>query len=168
MKDVQEFHAAFYKNKDKKGQDMFILHHCGKNFGENVKTIRLVCDGCGAQNKNSTVIGMLNYWFTVWSIIADRKNWVNFSSCRTLLPSPRSCICLNWKSKDWRTQKVLKQPGNWHFKFQPSKRIIVVKGKHSAPLVKGEAFYNNEVCSPKSLCRRGKMSLKWHQICRKL
>nr|CAI5861566.1 unnamed protein product [Callosobruchus analis] len=31
-------------------------------FGETVKTVRLFCDGCGAQNKNSIVIGMLCNW----------------------------------------------------------------------------------------------------------
>ncbi|KAK5640066.1 hypothetical protein RI129_010877 [Pyrocoelia pectoralis] len=31
-------------------------------FSDTVKTIRLFCDGCGAQNKNSIVIGMLSNW----------------------------------------------------------------------------------------------------------
>lgn len=32
------------------------------NFTDKIKIVRLVCDGCGAQNKNSTVIGMPIYW----------------------------------------------------------------------------------------------------------
>ncbi|KAK9744522.1 hypothetical protein QE152_g7745 [Popillia japonica] len=24
--------------------------------------LRLICDGCGSQNKNTTIVGMLNYW----------------------------------------------------------------------------------------------------------
>lgn len=40
------------------------LHHTLSHFkfGKHVKVIRLVCDGWGAQNKNSTIIAMLNYW----------------------------------------------------------------------------------------------------------
>src|SRR5690606_28467453 len=36
---------------------------CVSNF-DDVKKIRLVCDGCAGQNKNSTMIGMLSTWFS--------------------------------------------------------------------------------------------------------
>ncbi|KAK9711307.1 hypothetical protein QE152_g25536 [Popillia japonica] len=32
------------------------------DFEENVKMLRLICDGCGSQNKNTTLVGLLNYW----------------------------------------------------------------------------------------------------------
>lgn len=32
------------------------------NFDEEVQQVRLVCDGCGGQNKNSSMIGMVQYW----------------------------------------------------------------------------------------------------------
>lgn len=31
-------------------------------FTDQINTIRLFCDGCGGQNKNSTFMGMLSYW----------------------------------------------------------------------------------------------------------
>ncbi|KAK9737194.1 hypothetical protein QE152_g10926 [Popillia japonica] len=32
------------------------------DFEEKVKMLRLICDGCGSQHKNTTMVGMLNYW----------------------------------------------------------------------------------------------------------
>ncbi|KAI4459844.1 homeobox protein hox [Holotrichia oblita] len=68
--------------------------------------------------------------------------------------------------KDWRSeaQKVLKQQGFWHFKFQPSKRIVLSKGKN-IPLVRGEPFYRNDIfCIPKSLCKRGKFLFQMSRL----
>lgn len=59
----------------------------------------------------------------------------------------------NWRSK---TQKRLNLLGYQHFKFQPSKIILIVKGKTKTPLVGGEAFYKNFMCILQSLCKQGK------------
>jgi len=43
------------------------VYHCLSNLviPTSVKTVRLVADGCGGQNKNSTVIGMVSTWFLI-------------------------------------------------------------------------------------------------------
>nr|CAI5831169.1 unnamed protein product [Callosobruchus analis] len=45
-------------------QTAFALHFTVRNFDfrDDVLTVRLCCDGCGAQNKNSVVVSTLNYW----------------------------------------------------------------------------------------------------------
>lgn len=168
------------------------LHFTLKNFefGKEVATVRLCCDGCGAQNKNSTVVGMLNYWLQfeappqikkieiVYPVVGhsyippDRLfgKIERIYKKTTVVINPNEYIAMVKKFatvyrvgfevpvNDWRseTQKVFKQPGYWHFKFQPSKRIIIIKGNGGSPLVRGEAFYRNNLCIPKSLCKRGK------------
>ncbi|CAH2000720.1 unnamed protein product [Acanthoscelides obtectus] len=59
---------------------------------------------------------------------------------------------------DWKSQvhKVLKTPGYWHFRFQPSKRLILSKNKNGCVLVRGEPFYKSDICEPKSICKKGK------------
>lgn len=41
------------------------VYHCLSNLviPTSIKTIRLVADGCGGQNKNSTMMGMISTWF---------------------------------------------------------------------------------------------------------
>lgn len=41
------------------------VYHCLSNLviPASIKTVRLVADGCGGQNKNSTMMGMLSTWF---------------------------------------------------------------------------------------------------------
>ncbi|KAK4871722.1 hypothetical protein RN001_015846 [Aquatica leii] len=40
------------------------VHHTLTHFtfSEQIKTVRLFCDGCGGQNKNSTFMGMISNW----------------------------------------------------------------------------------------------------------
>lgn len=175
----------------------FLHHFLSKfTFVGNVKIIRFICDGCGAQNKNSTLIGMLSYWLQYEAPRQIEQIQILFPVVghsyippdrvfgqiervykkNTVVIHPDEYVNLIKKFatvyrvgtdvqvKDWKneTQKVLKQPGYWHFKFQPSKRIILFKGKTGVPLVRGEAFYKNDLCTPKSLCKRGK---KVSQMC---
>lgn len=45
-----------------------VLHSLqNSDIPEEVTTIRLVCDGCGGQNKNSTLISMVCYWLVKFS-----------------------------------------------------------------------------------------------------
>lgn len=37
---------------------------CHTEYSENVEEVRLVSDGCGGQNKNTSVVAMLSYWLT--------------------------------------------------------------------------------------------------------
>lgn len=51
-------------------------------------------------------------------------------------------------------EQVMKPPGQWHFKFMESKRIIV---KHcrtdtSNALVYGEAFYKSDLGALRNVC----------------
>jgi len=46
------------------------------------------------------------------------------------------------------SEKVQKKPGNWHFRFNPSKRIILKKNKDkTAVVVKGEVAYRTDTCT---------------------
>lgn len=167
------------------------LHHTllQFNFTEKAKVVRLICDGCGAQNKNSTVIGMLVYWLQceappqiknvelifpvvghsyippdrvfgqIERIYKKQTEFVHPEEYVNILNKFATVFKIGneVKIQDWRSesQKVLKQPGYWHFKFQPSKRIMFSKNGTNV-LVSGEAFYKNSFCEPKSLCKRGK------------
>jgi len=56
------------ENEYKKGSNevasciYFILESA--DFGDDIHTIRLMCDGCSGQNKNTTLISMCSYWFS--------------------------------------------------------------------------------------------------------
>lgn len=56
------------ENEYKKGSNEIAscIYHTleSADFGEDVHTIRLMCDGCGGQNKNTTLISMCCYWFS--------------------------------------------------------------------------------------------------------
>nr|CAH7752419.1 unnamed protein product [Callosobruchus chinensis] len=145
------------------------VYHTLKTFklSDAVKTMRLFCDGCGAQNKNSIVIGMLCNWLTIWS---DRKSYKKKSE----ITSPEQYIeiiqkwgkvyklgddvpVFDWKS---RVQLVVKPPSQWHFKLQLSKRIIISK-RNGSFAVRGESFYRNNLGISSSIVKRGrKMELK--------
>lgn len=57
---------------------------------------------------------------------------------------------------DWKSdvKKVQKSPGSWHFRFQPSKRIIFTKATDGSVLVRGEPFYKNDISIAKSICKK--------------
>ena len=64
----------------------------------------------------------------------------------------------NCPVRDWKTYAdgQIKEPGNWHFKFQKAKKIIITETKNkNACLVQGEPFYNFESGEPKSVNKRG-------------
>lgn len=60
--------------------------------------------------------------------------------------------------KDWKTEseKVQKKPNNWHFKFNPCKRIIIKKSPKDPEtnvIVQGEVHYRTDVCEGKCVSR---------------
>lgn len=158
-------------------------------FNDRTKIIRLFCDGCGAQNKNSVLIGMLSHWLLQLSPPTIEKVEVFFPVVgHSYIPPDRLFgqieriikrtpeitnpgqyrdILQKWGTVyklgvdvpilDWKTevQKVMKQPAQWHFKFQMSKRIIMSKGQNGV-LVSGELFYKNNTGTHQTLLRRGK------------
>lgn len=65
---------------------------------------------------------------------------------------------------DWKAAvaSVFKSPGQWHFKFSPSKRIILSKTKsRKGVLLRGEVPYHSDLCMPKSVLKKGKFI---HQV----
>lgn len=62
--------------------------------------------------------------------------------------------------RDWKSevQIAMKQPGQWHFKLQMSKRIIISKTKNSIA-VRGEHVYRNDLGTDQSLLKRGRKLL---------
>nr|CAD7193822.1 unnamed protein product [Timema douglasi] len=61
--------------------------------------------------------------------------------------------------QDWTLygDEVLKQPGQWHFQFQKSKKIVFSRSKtRKLVMVQGEPFYGFECGEPKSLVKKGK------------
>lgn len=46
-----------------------IYHMLNISDFTNIHTIRLMCDGCGGQNKNTTLIAMLSYWLSKQTLI---------------------------------------------------------------------------------------------------
>lgn len=55
-------------------------------------------------------------------------------------------------------EEIFKPPGQWHFKFIESKRIIIRRCRIDTNnvLVQGEAFYKSDLGMPRNVCRRGK------------
>lgn len=64
------------------------------------------------------------------------------------------------KIYDWKqsVNYIFKLPGQWHFKFHKSKRILFRRSKNmDNVLIKGEPNYNIDVNNYKSICKRNKM-----------
>lgn len=65
------------------------------------------------------------------------------------------CKIFDWKGA---VETILKPPGQWHFKFMESKRIIIKRCRKDAnnTLVQGEVFYKSDLGALRSVVRRGK------------
>lgn len=59
----------------------------------------------------------------------------------------------DWKDK---SKDFLKNTQSWHFQISKCKRIIFQKGNRNTVHVRGEVSYRNDICSYKSLTKRGK------------
>ncbi|CAG9789737.1 unnamed protein product [Diatraea saccharalis] len=72
-----------------------------------------------------------------------------------ILMGKSDCKVLNWKAA---VDQVVKPPGQWHFKFMESKRIIIKRCRTDTnnALVQGEAFYKSNMGAIRNVCRRGK------------
>ena len=122
--------------------------------------MRLCADGCAAQNKNSTMIGMSSKWLLTEAPLNINKVEITFPVVgHSFLPPVRIFgviekeirkkevtvdpqeyndiigkhgIVFSFGSEDepledWKkeTDKILRSPVNWHFKFSPCKRFIL-------------------------------------------
>lgn len=168
------------------------LHHrlCSSNL-EGISLIRLFSDGCGGQNKNKGMLGMLSHWllfeaptnvqkiviffpvvghsfippdrvfgklerrFKKSSVIEAPEDYINIIKEHTTAIHLGKVVSVkNWKAY---SDDILKQPGQWHFKFQKSKKITITRSHtNKIALVQGDPYYNIDVNEPKSLCKKGK------------
>lgn len=157
---------------------------------ETVKEIRFVSDGCGGQNKNSTMIGMLAVWFInsapkhlekieflypvvghsflpadrvfarIEKEIKTRDVIINPSEYNDIFSEYGTVVPLADNVFDWKStlQNIIRPPGQWHFKFNPAKRIFFKKNKkEDNVLLQGEAHYRTQTGAFKSVCKRGKV-----------
>ncbi|XP_050302138.1 uncharacterized protein LOC126740245 [Anthonomus grandis grandis] len=136
-----------------------------------VSTIRLCADGCGGQNRNSIIIGMLHYFLakvappnikeiqvifpiTGHSFLPDRV----FASIEKKLQHStifRPGTDLN--IYDWKTfaETYFKKTGSWHFKFNEAKRFILTKSAQQNVLLRGETSYNSDISTGKLIVKKG-------------
>lgn len=173
---------------------------CNTNL-ESINTIKLVADGCGGQNKNSIVVGMVCTWLAknappaikkvillfpvvghsfippdrifgrIEREVGAKSTIVNpqeyeelFKAVGTVYKLGNDLDVHDWKTavlgipKHGETPAVpgtAKAPANWHFKFMPSKQIIMTK--HNTTIkVQGEIGYNMNVGVSKTICKKGK------------
>lgn len=155
-------------------------------YDENVKIIRLVADGCGAQNKNSIMIGMCAKWLTQAPLHIKTVELVFPIPGHSFIPPDRvfglvekeikrmetilkpeeyvevfekyGTVMLLNNVKDWKTAlgNVIRPPGNWHFQFNQCKRFFLRRSRSNDVYVKGEPNYCADIGSYKSILKRRK------------
>lgn len=63
----------------------------------------------------------------------------------------------DWSVYDWKllSQQTLKKPGQWHFKFNSTKRFIITRGTTpTAPiLIRGEPWYQTDIAVSKKFIK---------------
>lgn len=153
------------------------------NF-EGVSTLRLVADGCGAQNKNSIFIGMCCVWLQNAPSNINNIELVFPVPGHSFLPADRVFGNIERELKrkevivepteyhdifkkygtvvkmemvyDWKAalQDIIKPPGQWHFQFAQSKRFFINRSSNQVK-VKGELHYTSDFTQFKTILRRG-------------
>nr|CAH7713349.1 unnamed protein product [Callosobruchus chinensis] len=160
-----------------------------QDFPKNVNKINFFADGCGGQNKNSTLMFMLAYWLlnkapahiktleVVFPIVGhsflppdrvfgltERKIKkqnviIKREEYEEMIGNYSTVLRLGekWNILDWRTlaNYVFKKPGQWHFRFNESKRFILIKSNKNV-MIRGEAFYRSDFGVPKTVTKRGR------------
>lgn len=156
----------------------------------NKTRVRLFADGCGGQNKNTTLVGMCMKWLYSHAPPQVKTLEIIFPMVgHSFLPPDRIFAKIEKETKkqsvicdpqvyvelfgkhatvikhlgedvevyDWKNEvnKVLKPPGSWHFKFNPSKRFVLHKGHQNVSL-QGEENYRTEFGQPKYVTKKGK------------
>ncbi|KAJ8892496.1 hypothetical protein PR048_005076 [Dryococelus australis] len=158
------------------------LYHCLQNTDlVDIHSIHLFADGCGGQNKNKNLIGMVSKRFKVLLVFPVVGHSFIPLDCvfrkieRALKKMPKSvdpieytsviskfgsvihlgddCSVYDWKSA---VDDVLNPQTSWHFQFQKSKRIILTCSNDGSVVVQGEPNFMIEVGQRKSIVKRGK------------
>lgn len=156
---------------------------------EKIKVIRLASDGCGGQNKNTTVMGALCVWFLNYAPqTLETLEFIFPIVGHSYLPSDRvfgriekeikktsdpivdpdqynnifsnhgTVVQLGDKVYDWKKEvkNILKPPGKWHFRFNPTKRFFFKRNKElNNILLRGEVHYATSMGVYRSVCKKG-------------
>lgn len=66
-------------------------------------------------------------------------------------------ISLKGLVRDWKSiaEIILKKPGHWHFKFNPSKRFFIRKNQDGIPIIRGEVHYRSNFGKSQSVFKKG-------------
>lgn len=154
-----------------------------------INTIRLVADVCGAQNKNSIMLGMCATWLTkapknvrfieflfpvpghsflpddrvfgnIEKEVKQKEEILALEEYEVIFENRGTLIKFD-KNLDWKTalQDVMKPPGNWHFQFATCKRYHLSRTQNNKILVKGEIHYNSDHGVYKSILKKQKSFL---------
>nr|CAH7748462.1 unnamed protein product [Callosobruchus chinensis] len=132
-----------------------------QDFPKNVNKINFFADGCGGQNKNSTLMFMLAYWLLnkAQRKIKKQNVIIKREEYEEMIGNYSTVLRLGekWNILDWRTlaNYVFKKPGQWHFRFNESKRFILIKSNKNV-MIRGEAFYRSDFGVPKTVTKRGR------------
>lgn len=166
------FLYVWAESEHKKGSNEIascIFHRLSNTDFSGVHTVQLFSDGCGGQNKNQIVLGMLCNWFQNQAPPLVKKILLFYPIvCHSYIPPDRvfgrlekkirakdtiislddyieifqkegtvirvvsnaqkgnNCVVYDWKTE---VQNVFKTPAQYHFKFAPTKRLILTKNK---------------------------------------
>lgn len=183
------FSYLWLENEYPKGSNQItsaVYHRLIQTSFNGISKLKLFSDGCGGQNKNKTMIGILNHWFLneaptnletveIWfpvvghSFIPPDRIFGNLErqfNQLTIIENPDGYISMvsfklgeDCLVQDWKNhaEKILKGAGNWHFQFQKSKKLILTKSNNkNIVLVQEGPFYNLEGGVLKSLKKIGK------------
>lgn len=162
---------------------------CRLDIPENIKVLRLASDGCGGQNKNNFMMGMLGKWLLtkcpknvkyieyIFPIVghsflpSDRvfgmieKEIKKHSTIITpeeytnIFSKFATTVSLTDKNYNWKDSvaHVLRPPGQWHLKFNPTKRFYLKRTKKGHDVkVRGEVHYRADFGTYQRICKAGK------------
>ncbi|KAG8311541.1 hypothetical protein J6590_041251 [Homalodisca vitripennis] len=86
------------------------------------------------------------------AILKPEESFGMFAEVATVFRLGEDVPVLDWGNAVIDT---VKKPGAWHFRFQPSKRLIFQRTP-SIVTVQGEVDYNFNIGLPRTICKKGK------------
>nr|XP_024218186.1 uncharacterized protein LOC112211192 [Halyomorpha halys] len=99
------------------------------------------------------VFGRIEKEIKAKNVVVEPSQYVN------IFKNQGTPISLAGKVANWKSalSKILRPPGQWHFKFQPCKRFILTRSSTKTNiLVRGEKNYLTDIGHAKSVCKKGK------------
>lgn len=126
-----------------------------KKAPNNIKTIQITFPVVGhSYMPPDRVFGLIERKIKKVACIANPEEYCNIIQEHATVRK----LSKDWIAQDWKTatSKVVKNPGSWHFQFNPSKRFILSKSMNNNILVRGEVNYKSDLCVAKSILKKGK------------